>query len=161
MVELGRALKKVLEPTGVPLIIDDRVDVALAVGADGAHVGQSDMHWRDARRILGPDALLGLTIDHMHEVYEAEEADVDYLGVGPVFATKTHENPAPVWGPEKLAEAVRASRHPVVAIGGVKSHNIKQVLAAKPAGVAVVSAICSADDPESAARDLLRKVQQA
>jgi thiamine-phosphate pyrophosphorylase len=81
------------------------------------------------------------------------------LGVGPVFATKTHENPAPVWGPKKLAEAVRASRHPVTAIGGIKSDNVEQTLAANPAGVAVVSAICSADDPESAARGLLQKIK--
>ncbi|MFW5837938.1 MAG: thiamine phosphate synthase [Desulfovibrionaceae bacterium] len=161
MVELGRALKSALAPLSVPLLINDRVDVALAVDAEGAHLGQTDMHWRDARALLGPDKLLGLTIDHMSEVLEARAADVDYLGVGPVFATTTKENPAPTWGPEKLAEAVRAAAQPVAAIGGIHAGNAEQAMAARPAGLAVVSAICSAPDPEASARSLRRIVGAA
>jgi thiamine-phosphate pyrophosphorylase len=158
MVERGRALKAALAPLGVPLLINDRVDVALAVDAHGAHLGQSDMHWRDARALLGPDKLLGLTIDHMHEVLDARDADVDYLGVGPVFATATKDNPAPTWGPEKLAEAVRAAAQPVAAIGGINQSNAARAMAANPAGIAVISAVCSAPDPEAAARELRRVV---
>ncbi len=159
-VALARRLKLVLDPLGVPLLINDRVDVALAVDAAGAHVGQSDMPWEDARRLLGPDKILGLTIDTMDELREAQPFDVDYLGVGPVFATNTKSDPAPTWGLEVFKQACTAGKHPVVGIGGIDASNAEQVIRCGAQGVSVVSAICAAASPDQAAAELLAAVQR-
>ena len=111
MVDLARALKAILAPAGVPLVIDDRVDVALAACADGVHIGQSDMDYRDARRLLGEDAIIGLSVETPEQAERATALDVDYLGVGPVFATLTKTDAAPAWGIEGLAALRRRSRH--------------------------------------------------
>lgn len=161
IVELARALKKICAPQGVPLIINDRLDVALAAEADGAHVGQSDMHWRDARGLLGPEKILGLTIDTMQELRDAAGADVDYLGVGPIFPTKTKVDAAKDWGMEQFAAARGETTLPYVGIGSVNAGNAAEVIAAGADGVAVVSAICSADSPQEAAHKLAQAVQSA
>ncbi len=153
-VELARALKAILRPAGVPLVVNDRVDVALAAGADGVHIGQSDMAYGDARRLLGPDAIVGLSVETLEQAERAASLDVDYLGVGPVFPTATKADAAPAWGIEGLAALRRASRHVLVAIGGINRENVAAVIQAGADGIAVVSAICSAPDPEQAARDL-------
>ena len=155
-VALARAMRELLGPLGVPLIINDRVDVALAVDADGVHVGQSDMHPAEVRRLIGPDKILGLSIDDWDQLEEAEGMDVDYLGVGPVFATATKADAAAPLGLDGLRRAVAFSSKPVVAIGGISRENAAQVAACDPAGLAVVSAICSARSPREAARDLAR-----
>lgn len=149
-VEVARGLKRLLEPLGVPLIINDRVDVALACGADGVHLGQSDMEYADARRILGPDAIIGISV----ETPEQKPGEADYLGVGPIFSTPTKPDAAPPWGLEALAAYRRASRHVLVAIGGITLENARSVVEAGADGIAVVSAICAAPDPEAAARAL-------
>ena len=97
-VELARCLKALLAPCGVPLIVNDRVDVALATDADGVHVGQSDLDCRDARRLLGPDAVVGLSVETMEQAERAAELDVDYLGVSPIFSTPTKTDTAAAWG---------------------------------------------------------------
>jgi len=153
-VELGRALLALLAPSGVPLIVNDRVDVALAVGAPGVHLGQSDMDYRTARALMGPDALIGLSVETPGQAAEAAAWDVDYLGVGPIFATPTKTDAAPPWGLEQLAELRRNSPHVLVAIGGINAANAAAVIASGAHGIAVVSAICAAHDPECAARDL-------
>jgi thiamine-phosphate pyrophosphorylase len=153
-VELARALKATLGPAGVPLVINDRVGVALAAGADGVHIGQSDMAYGDARRLLGPDAIVGLSVETLEQAERAASLDVDYLGVGPVFPTATKADAAPAWGIEGLAALRRASRHVLVAIGGINRENVAAVMQAGADGIAVVSAICSAPDPEQAAREL-------
>ncbi len=160
-VELGRRLKTLLVPFGVPLIINDRVDVALAVGADGVHIGQSDMKFRDARALLGPQAAIGLSVETMEQVKEAESLDAAYLGVSPVFATPTKTDTAPAWGLAGLGRLRAASRHVLVGIGGITVANAAEVIQAGADGVAVVSAICGARDPESAARELRRVVEAA
>ncbi len=159
-VELARALKALLAPLGVPLLVNDRIDVALAAGADGAHVGQGDMHALDARRILGPSAILGLSTDTPEQALEAEKLPVDYYGVGPVFptATKTDFSHLP-WSVEGLRALRGRITRPMVGIGGVDASNAAQIMAAGADGVAVVSAICSAQSPEEAARALARAVQ--
>lgn len=153
---LARALRELLEPLRVPLIINDRVDVALAADAHGVHVGQTDMHPADVRRLIGPDKLLGLSIDHWSQLEEAQGLDVDYLGVGPVFATATKADAGAPLGLDGLKRAVAFSNKPVVAIGGITVENAAEVAACEPAGLAVVSAICSAESPGRAARDLAR-----
>jgi thiamine-phosphate pyrophosphorylase len=152
-VERARALKARLAPLGVPLVINDRVDVALAAGADGVHVGQSDMPAADARRLL-PHALLGLSIETVEQVGEAEHAPVDYYGVSPVFATPTKLDVLAPLGLDGLRAIRAATRRPLVAIGGIDAGNAADVVAAGADGVAVVSALCAAPDPERAARAL-------
>ena len=151
---LAARLKAALKPLGVPLIINDRVDVALAVDADGVHIGQSDMPYAIARRLLGPDKIIGLSVENLDEVAEANGLDVDYIAVSPVYGTPTKTDTAEPFGLEGLRRAVALSRHPVVAIGGMNEHTAPDVFAAGADGIAVVSAICSAPDPAAAARQL-------
>lgn len=160
-VELGRALGRLLAPLDVPLIVNDRVDVALAIGAAGVHLGQRDMGYASARRLLGPDAVIGLSVESAGQARAAESLDAAYLGVGPVFPTATKPDAAPALGLAGLAAVRAVSRHPLVAIGGIGAGNARQAVEAGADGVAVVSAICSADDPEAAARELRLAVDAA
>ena len=154
-IALARDLKAVLGPLGVPLIINDRVDVALAAGADGVHIGQSDMLYTDARMLLGPDRIIGLSVENFAQIEEANALDVDYIGVSPVFATPTKTDTAQPFGIEGLREAVRMSAHPTVAIGGMNAACAEAVMATGTDGMAVVSAIMGSADPRSAAAQLL------
>jgi thiamine-phosphate pyrophosphorylase len=131
------------------------VDVALAAGVEGVHVGQSDMLPEDVRRIIGPDAILGLSVDTEAELLDAQNRPVDYLGIGPVYPTQTKKDVkgAP-WGPDGLRRAMGLSSIPLVAIGGVQRDNVRDVARSGVAGIAVVSAICSAPSPAEAAREL-------
>jgi len=158
-VELGRALARLLAPLGVPLIVNDRLDVALAIGAAGVHLGQGDMDYATARRLLGRDAAIGLSVETIEQARAAESLDADYLGVGPVFPTATKADAAPALGLAGLAQVRAVSHHRLVAIGGIGAGNARQAMEAGADGVAVVSAICAAEDPESAARDLWRAVK--
>lgn len=153
-IELAQRLKAVLAPLGVPLLINDRVDVALAVDADGVHIGQSDMPYEMARRLLGPDKIIGLSVENMDDVRRANELDVDYIGISPVYSTTTKTDTAAPFGLEGLREAVRLSVHPTVAIGGMNARTAADVMACGTDGIAVVSAIVSADSPLEAARNL-------
>ena len=153
-VELARSLKRILAPTGVPLIVNDRADVAIAACADGVHVGQSDMDCRDVRRLLGPDAIIGLSVETAEQARQAANLPVDYLGVGPIFATPTKPDAAPAWGLEQLAALRRQTPRVLMAIGGIHASNARLVREAGADGIAVVSALCAAPDPESAAREL-------
>ncbi|MCF0176319.1 MAG: thiamine phosphate synthase [Bacteroidales bacterium] len=157
-VDLAQRLKKLLAPLGVPLIINDRIDVALAVDADGVHIGQSDMPYETVRRLLGPAKIIGLSVENMEEVLEANSLDVDYIGVSPVYATATKTDTAKPFGLEGLREAVKLSKHPAVAIGGMNAGTAAAVMACGPDGIAVVSAIVSADSPREASRELLTLV---
>jgi thiamine-phosphate pyrophosphorylase len=154
-------LQALLAPLGVPLIINDRVDVALAVGAAGVHVGQDDLPCERARELLGPGALLGLSVETWEDVVRAQDQPVDYLGVSPVFATPTKTNTRGAWGLEGLARIRAFSRHPLVAIGGLNAGNIPQVVRAGAEGIAVVSALCGAPEPREAARALGRLIREA
>lgn len=152
-VERARALKALLAPLGIPLIINDRLDVALASGADGVHVGQDDMAAEDARRWL-PRGLIGLSIESLQQLPAAECAPVDYYGASPVFATATKADAAPPLGLHGLRALRQRSSRPLVAIGGIDEHNAAAALAAGADGLAVVSALCSSTDPEATARRL-------
>jgi thiamine-phosphate pyrophosphorylase len=158
-VELGRALARLLAPLGVPLIVNDRLDVALAIGAAGVHIGQRDMDYSTARRLMGQDAVIGLSIETVEQARAAEALDADYLGVGPVFPTATKPDAARALGLEGLAQVRAVSRHALVAVGGIGVGNARQAMEAGADGVAVVSAICAAGDPEGAARGLWRAIK--
>ena len=153
-IELARRLMKLLKPLDIPLIINDRVDVALAVDADGVHIGQSDMSYEDARRLLGPDKIIGLSVENFKDIEAANALDVDYIGISPVYGTPTKTDTAEPFGLEGLCKAVQMSVHPTVAIGGMNASTIAEVMAAGTDGVAVVSAICSAENIRKATSDL-------
>ncbi len=158
-IDLARRLMNHLKPLGIPLIINDRVDVALAVDADGVHIGQSDMAYKDARRLLGPDKIIGLSVECFEDIEKANLSDVDYIGISPVYGTPTKTDTALPFGLEGLRKAVQMSVHPTVAIGGMNASTIGQVMAAGTDGVAVVSAICSAEDIREAACQLKDIIQ--
>ncbi len=157
-VALAKSLKALLAPLGVPLIINDRVDVALAADADGVHIGQSDMSYEDARRLLGGDKIIGLSVENFDDLAVANTLDVDYVGISPVYGTPTKSDTAEPFGLEGLRKAVAMSVHPTVAIGGMNASTIGEVMAAGTDGVAVVSAICSAPSPRKAAQELLKVI---
>ena len=151
----AQIIKKILAPFAVPLIINDRIDVALAVGAEGVHVGQDDMPYEAARAIMGPHAIIGLSVETWEDVEEAEKLDCDYLGVSPVFETPTKTDTKGAWGLEGLTRIKAYSRHRLVAIGGINMTNAAEVVRAGADCIAVVSAICAAPDPGMASRQLV------
>lgn len=156
-VQLAKDIKCVLH--GIPLIINDRLDVALACDADGVHLGQSDMPCDIARSILGPDKIIGLSVENLSQTEQANALDVDYIGVSPVFSTPTKTDTAAPFGLEGLSRAVELSRHPVVAIGGINASNASQIMSCGADGIAVVSAIVCAPNPRLAASNLSKLVK--
>jgi thiamine-phosphate pyrophosphorylase len=165
MVEEARAIKAALAGTGAPLIVNDRVDVALASGADGVHVGQEDMNPADARRLLGEGAIIGLSVKTEEEARAAPVELLDYVFVGAVFDTASKDNPVPIgvggWGRRAAILRERAPDLAVGAISGVDATNAGDLIAAGADGVAVISAISMADDVEAAARELRHVVDEA
>lgn len=161
--DLARDLAPLARAHGVPFVVNDHVDVALAAGADGVHIGQRDLPADIARRLLGPDALIGLSVSNLEETAEADALAgiVDYLGAGPVYATPTKTDASAPCGIDGLAVIRAATRLPTVAIGGIQAHNAAEVMRAKPAGLAVVSAICKAPDPREAAASLAATIAQS
>jgi thiamine-phosphate pyrophosphorylase len=159
MVEEARTVHAALRPLGVPLVINDRIDVALAIGAEGVHVGPDDITARDARRLMGPGAIVGLSIKSVAEAGEASLDVIDYAGVGAVFATASKDlagAPIGVLGLKAIIEALRAHAPamPVCGISGITAANAADVIAAGAAGVAVISALSMQTDPAAAARTL-------
>ena len=154
--DLGRRLRELTADAGVPLIVNDRVDLAAAVGADGVHLGQSDLPAAVARERLGDEAIVGVSASTVPEARAAADAGADYLGVGAVYATDTKDVPAETngLGPDRVADIAGAVDLPVVGIGGIDARNAGAVAAAGAAGVAVVSAITAADDPRAATAEI-------
>lgn len=159
--ELAQEVRAITREAGIPLIINDRVDIASAVGADGVHLGQEDLPVAAARKVLGPHAVIGLSVERMEDVEEAEALDVDYYGVSPVFLTPTKAELTRAWGLEGLRAVRDRTRRPLIAIGGISASNAGDVIEAGADGVAVVSAICAAPDPQAATREILDRVLEA
>ena len=157
---LATTLMRHLAPLNIPLIINDRIDIALACGAQGVHLGQSDMPVEDARRLLRPEVFIGWSVETPEDVARAAKLPVDYLGVSPVFATPTKTDTLAPWGLGGLAAVRAATSLPLVAIGGINASNARDVLKAGADALAVVSAICAAPDPRQAAIQL-RKLTDA
>ena len=146
---------------GAAFVVNDRVDVALLTGSDGAHLGQADLPCHEARRLLPRPSILGVSVATVAEAKKAVKDGADYLGVGPVFATPTKPDAGEPIGLERLAELVRAVPIPVVAIGGIHHDNVIAVLGTGVAGVAVVAAVVSAPDMAAAARALKSRIGAA
>ncbi|MCQ2148500.1 MAG: thiamine phosphate synthase, partial [Bacteroidales bacterium] len=160
-VDLAIRMKEALKPYNVPLIINDRIDVALASDADGVHIGQSDMPYHIARKLLGPDKIIGLSCENMEQVIEANELDVDYIAISPVYSTPTKTDTSAPFGLDGLEKAMKLTRHPSCAIGGMNQRTIADVMKRGTDGVAVVSAIVCAEDPCKASKDLLDIIEQS
>jgi thiamine-phosphate pyrophosphorylase len=161
LLALALALKRTLQPSGVPLIINDSVEVARRAGAEGVHLGQSDLACTDARCLLGPDSIIGLSVETMEQALEAEKFELDYLGVSPVFPSATKTDTGTPWGLEGLSRLRRVSRHLLVGIGKITPENAGEVIRAGADGVAVVSAICRAASPRATSQALRIAVTQA
>ncbi|MTG98739.1 thiamine phosphate synthase [Myroides albus] len=153
-------LKECLKPYDVPLIINDRVDIALACDAQGVHIGQSDMPYQVVRRLLGPDKIIGLSVSNAQQLEYANTLDVDYIGLSPVFDTTTKKDTSKAIGIEGVRDFSRKSKHLSVGIGGINVSNAEQVIHAGADGISLVSAIISADKPKLAAAELLNIVKQ-
>ncbi|HEY5378840.1 MAG TPA: thiamine phosphate synthase [Pseudolabrys sp.] len=166
MMQEARALREVLEPAGVPLLINDRVDVALAAEADGVHIGQDDMPVPDARLLLGRTAIIGLSIKTLDEAKAAPLELLDYVAIGGVYGTTSKENtkaPIGLDGLRAVVQAIRARKanFPICAIAGINASNAAAVIEAGADGVAVISALSRSDDPAQAAQELLGVVDGA
>ena len=160
-IEQALPIKEFLKDHGVPLIINDRVDVAQAVKADGVHLGQTDMPLEVAKKILGDSMTIGISAESLQDAIEAEKGGADYLGVSPIYVTPTKTDTAPPLGLEGLQEIRKAVRLPLVGIGGLNRDNAAEVIRNGADGVAVVSAIVAADDPKAAADDLKQIILKA
>ena len=154
LIRIGRELMDAMRGTGVPLIVNDDIDAAIAIGADGLHVGQDDLPTKTARDRLGPDKIIGLSIEDETVARKVDRSIVDYVGIGPVFATPTKPDHKPAIGFDGLASLVRIAGLPSVAIGGLKRDHVDPVFEAGANGIAVVSAICGQPDPEGATRKI-------
>ena len=157
----ARALKRFLKSKKIPLIINDRLDVALAVEADGLHLGQQDMTISDARKISGTSLIIGISAESVDDALRAEKEGADYIGISPVFATPTKSDTAPPLGLEGVKTIRKMIAIPIVGIGGINRQNALSVITAGADGIAVVSAIVGAKDPKDAAFELKSIVRQA
>jgi thiamine-phosphate pyrophosphorylase len=158
LVDTAAAMRRALEGTPVGLVVDDRVDVALAAGVRAVHLGRDDLDVATARRIIGADALVGGTANSLAEALRVAATDVDYLGVGPVFGTGSKTNPAPRLGLDGFRAIAAAVSKPVIAIGNVTADRVGELLEAGAHGVAVIAAVAYQADPEAAAREFREAV---
>lgn len=152
-------LQKILLPLNIPLVINDRIDIALACGAQGVHLGQSDMPVDAARHLLPPEVFIGWSVETMDEVTRSASLPVDYLGVSPIFATPTKTDTKTPWGLAGLRQIRALTALPLVAIGGIHVGNARDIVLAGADGLAVVSALCAAADPCLAAVELKNRME--
>ena len=159
--ELAMQMKTLLRPHKIPLIINDRLDIALACDAEGIHIGQDDIPYPVVRRLMGKDKIIGLSVENIEDAMEANNLDVDYIGISPVFSTQTKTDTASALGLNGVKEITQISKHPSVGIGGINRSNAKDIILAGADGISVVSAIMSANDPMLAASELRRIVNES
>lgn len=157
--EMALALMPLLKSLNIPLIINDHVALAKEIDADGVHLGQKDCPPELARQMLGPDKIIGWSIENWVQLERANELDcLDYIAASAIFPSKTKLDCKTIWGLEGLKKIVDYSRHPVVAIGGIDTHNVQEVMRHGAAGVALVSAIHDSPHPEQAACELIHQI---
>lgn len=161
LVEMGRDLAVILDDTGVPLVVNDNVEAAIAIGANGIHVGQDDMKVEEVRRLVGPDMIIGLSCETVEDARKTPTDVVDYIGVSPVFATPTKTDHSLAVGIDGLRAISAATPLPKVAIGGLKSQHFEAIFENGADGVAVVSAICGQPNVAAAASALAAKITLA
>jgi len=159
-VETGRVLSRLLKKRKIPLIINDRLDVALVCQAPGVHIGQEDIPLTDVRRIMGAEGIIGVSVSTEQEAREAEKNGASYVGAGPVFATLSKDTAIPALGTEGLLEIRRAVKIPVLAVGGINAQNAAAVMETGVAGIAVISALLGRSDVRQAAWELRQAIVQ-
>lgn len=158
---LALALKALLTKLHIPLIINDYVTLAVEIDADGVHLGQSDMSPFQARCLLGPDKIIGYSVETYSELKQANELNcIDYIAASAVFPSQTKANCKTIWNLDGLKQLATLSKHPVVAIGGINAHNVIQVIRNGACGVAVVSALHEYKNPFVMAKELIRNIQE-
>jgi len=155
------SLKSLLKVHNIPLIINDRLDIAIACDADGLHIGQSDMPYEVVRKILGKDKIIGLSVETIQQARDANSLDVDYIGLSPVFSTDTKTDINTPLELEGIKEIASFTKHKTVAIGGIKTSNTADIIRSGADGIAVVSAIISQDNPQKAAEELSNIIKNA
>lgn len=158
--ETGIKIKKILQKYKIPLIVNDRLDIAMAIDAEGLHIGQSDIPYEVARQLLGKDKIIGLSVENIDQVIWANTLDVDYIGISPVFHTTTKNDIKKPFGLEGIRRVKEITVHQTVGIGGINSENASSVIESGADGIAVVSSIVSARDPLAAAQNLISKIRQ-
>ena len=158
--ELSIKAREITKTKNIPLIINDRVDIALSCKADGVHLGQDDLPVSQARNILGKKKLIGVSVHTEKEAEEAEHRGADYLGVGPIYFTQTKKDLRPPLGLEGFREIRKRIRIPILAIGGINAENAGEIIAAGADGIAVVSAILASENIIKAAQDLNQAISQ-
>lgn len=152
--QLAKSLKQHLTPHNIPLIINDRLDIALAVDAEGLHIGQSDLPYSIARKLLGKDKIIGLSVETIEQAQEANDLGVDYIGLSPVFSTDTKHDINTPLGLSGIKEIAAFTKHKTVAIGGINTSNAQSIIQQGADGIAVISAIVSHENPMEAAAEL-------
>ncbi|MDR6226536.1 thiamine phosphate synthase [Desmospora profundinema] len=159
---LGKRLREICQRSSIPFIVNDRADLAMVLEADGVHVGQEDLPAVQARRLMGTDAIIGVSCEQPGEVDKAIQAGADYIGVGSLFSTRSKADAGKPIGPEAIHRIRQSHAHglPIVGIGGIHSDNADSVVSAGADGVAVISAIASAPSPRQAAEDLCMAMDQ-
>jgi thiamine-phosphate pyrophosphorylase len=159
--KIACSLKNLLKGHNIPLIINDRLDIAIASDADGLHIGQSDMPYSVVRKILGKDKIIGLSVETIEQAREANKLDVDYIGLSPVFSTNTKTDINTPLELEGIREIASFTKHKTVAIGGINTQNTGDIIKNGADGIAVVSAIISQDSPRMAAAELKKIIKEA
>ena len=153
------AIKEITKAANIPLIINDRVDIALAVDADGLHIGQSDLPYAVVRKMLGYDKIIGLSVETIEQAKEANNLDVDYIGISPIFSTPSKTNTYASFGIEGIKKIASFTKHPAVAIGGINLSNAKEIMKAGANGIAVISAIIGDENPKEASKLLMNQIK--
>jgi thiamine-phosphate pyrophosphorylase len=148
-------MKELCSRAGIKLIINDRVDIAIASNADGVHLGQDDFPVPLARRLLGDDRIIGGSAGNIEEAMKCVNEGVDYIGFGPVYPTLSKDDAGPAKGIDLMKQLINRVSCPVIAIGGVNSGNVKEIISAGAYGIAVISAVCCTEDPVTATRELI------
>ena len=161
MLENARELAQSARERGATLIVNDRPDVAYLAGASGVHVGREDLGVDEARAVIGPEKLVGISTHNLEQFEEAMKSSADYIAVGPIFATSTKENPDPVVGLEFLRRVRRLTSKPIVAIGGIKLERAAEVIEAGADSVAVIRDIVQAADPAQRAKQFIERLEAA
>lgn len=161
MIQMARQLKRLCGDHGVPFIVNDRIDVAIASEADGVHLGQDDFPIPLARKLLGKEKIIGGSAANLEEARRCVSEGADYIGFGPVYPTTSKPDASPATGIELLQKVVQAVNLPIIAIGGVNAANTRQVIKAGAYGIAVIAAVCCQENPEQAARALSLAIRES
>jgi thiamine-phosphate pyrophosphorylase len=154
LIDTARQMKKICTDSGVPLIVNDRLDVALACDADGVHLGQDDFPIDLARKWLGSEKIIGGSASNLEEAQKCQQQGADYIGLGPIYTTTSKADAGPICGLDLLRQIVKQIPLPIIAIGGIQEANIAELLSAGAYGIAIISAICCQPDPAAATRRL-------